>query len=125
MLNNKKYYIEFGISMALYAAAIVYSTAFLADSPNTEWRIWLSLLPIPPAILATIAVIRAIRRLDELQQHIQMMSFAISFAIVGLTTFTYGFLEQVGFPHIPYVWIYPFMIATWGLATPIVVSIYK
>ena len=125
MLNTKQYLIEFGLSMVLYSVAIFFSISFLVNNPDTPWSVWISLLPIIPAMLATIAVIRALNRLDELQKRIQMMSFAISFAIVGLSTFTYGFLENVGFPHIPYVWVFPFMIATWGIATPFVASVYK
>jgi ABC-type Na+ efflux pump permease subunit len=125
MLNKKQYVTEFGASIILYTAAIFFSISFLNSNPDTSLRVWVSLLPVLPALLATIAVIRALRKLDELQQKIQLMSFASSFAIVGLSTFTYGFLENVGFPHIPYIWVFPFMIATWGLATPVVARIYK
>jgi len=125
MLNSKQYIIEFGSSVILYTLAIIFSISFLASNPETPWGVWVSVLPVFPAILSTIAIIRALRKLDELQQKIQLMSFAISFAIVGLSTFTYGFLENIGFPHIPYVWVFPFMIASWGLATPVVSIIYK
>lgn len=125
MLNTKQYIVEFGLSMILYALAIFLSISFLVSNPDSPWRVGISLLPILPATLATLAVLRALKRLDELQQRIQLMSFATSFAIVGLATFTYGFLENVGFPHIPYVWVFPFMIATWGFSTPIVARAYK
>lgn len=125
MLNKKQYAIEFGGSIVLYTAAILFSVSFLNSNPDTPWGIWVSLIPVLPALLATIAVIRALRTLDELQRKIQLMSFASSFAIVGLSTFTYGFLENVGFPHIPYLWVFPFMIATWGLTTPVVARAYK
>lgn len=125
MFNKKQYAIEFGASMILYTVAIFFSISFLSSNPGTPWGVWVSLLPVLPALLATIAVIRALRKIDELQQKIQLMSFACSFAIVGLSTFTYGFLENVGYPHIPYLWVFPFMIATWGLATPVVARMYK
>ncbi len=125
MLNTKQYLLEFGSSMALYTAAIFFSFSFLAANPNSPWQIWISILPILPAIIATVAVIRAQVKLDELQQKVQLLSFAISFVIVGLTTFTYGFLENVGFPKIPFVWIFPFMIATWGIATPVIARLYQ
>lgn len=124
MLNTKQYFIEFGSSIALYCIALFFSISFISSHPDSNINIWVSLLPIIPAILSTIAVIRAIRRLDELQQRIQLMSFAVSFAVVGLTTFTYGFLENAGLPSLPFVWIFPFMIATWGIATPIIAKTY-
>ncbi|AFJ02642.1 hypothetical protein Q7C_1493 [Methylophaga frappieri] len=125
MLNSKQYLIEFGSSMALYTLAIFFSIGFLIMYPQSPWRIWVALLPVVPALMATAAIIRAVARLDELQQRIQLMSFALSFAIVGLSTFTYGFLENVGFPSIPYVWILPFMMVVWGFATPFVARMYK
>lgn len=125
MLNTKQYLIEFGISIILYTIAIFYSISFLSSNPDTPSKIWISLLPVIPAIMVVIAVVRGLTRLDELQQHIQIKSLAISFAVVGLTTFSYGFLENVGYPHIPYIWIFPFMIAIWGVATLIVASTYK
>jgi len=125
MLNSKQYYLEFGTSMILYAAAVVLSISILTSNPETPWAILISLLPMLPAIFATAAVIRALKKLDELQQRIQLTSFAVSFAVVGLTTFSYGFLENVGFPHIPYLWVFPFMVCTWGIATPIVARTYK
>lgn len=125
MLNTKQYLIEFGISMALYAVAVIFSVSFLVKYPDSSWRIGIALLPILPSIMTTIAVIRALKRLDELQLKVQMTSLTISFAVVGLATFTYGFLENAGFPPIPYVWILPFMIATWGIATPIVGRAYQ
>ena len=124
MLNTKQYFLEFGSSMVLYTGAIIFSISILSTHPDTPWKVWISLLPVFPAILATIAIIRALKKLDELQQRIQLMSFATSFAIVALSTFTYGFLENVGFPHIPYVWVLPFMVATWGLTTPVIARLY-
>jgi len=120
MLNSKQYYYEFGLSMFLYTISIFVSVTFVVTHPESPWRLWVSLLPVLPSVLAVSAVIRELRKLDELQQRIQMMSFAISFAIVGIATFTYGFLENVGFPPIPMLWIFPFMIATWGVTTAIV-----
>lgn len=125
MFNKKQYLVEFGLSIVLYIAVIFLSISFLVANPDSPWRAWISILPMLPAVLATIAVIRALKRMDELQQRIQLMSFAISFAVVGLTTFTYGFLENVGFPHIPYVWVFPYMIATWGFSLPVVARLYK
>ena len=125
MWDTKRYLTEFGLSMVLYMVVLFFSIYFLVHYPDAPWSVWVSLLPVLPAILATVSVIRALKRLDELQQRIQLMSFAISFAIVGLVTFTYGFLENVGFPHIPYVWIFPFMIATWGLSMPLVARSYR
>jgi len=43
---------------------------------------------------------------------------AISFAtgVVILLTFAYGLLENMGFPQISYLWIFPTTITLWVLA---------
>lgn len=120
MLNSKQYKIEFGLSMLVYTVAVFFSVYFLNTYPQSSWVIFVAVLPVVPAIFSTMAVIRALAQLDELQQKIQLLSFAISFAVIGLATFSYGFLQNAGFPAIPYIWIFPAMIATWGIATPLV-----
>jgi len=125
MSQIKQYSLEFGSSMLLYILAIFFSVSFLNNNPEHSLKVLVSVLPVLPALLATWAVIRHLGRLDEFMQRVQLMSFATSFALVGLGTFTYGFLENVGFPHIPYVWIFPMMIAVWGLTTPVIMRLYK
>lgn len=125
MLNTQRYLIELGSSIALYAITLIVSLSFLQAYPDTPWRVLIAISPSVPALLAAVAVIRALKDLDELQQKIQLLGFACSFLIVGLVTFTYGFLENIGFPHIPYVWVFPVMIATWGLVTPLVSRVYQ
>lgn len=116
---------EFGVSIALYTVMLMISLTLLLSFSDSPWQYAIAVLPIIPAIMVTVAVLRGLKQLDEMQKHIQLMSFAISFVIVGLTTFTYGFLENTGLPHIPYVWIFPFMIVSWGLTTPLVSRLYQ
>ncbi len=125
MLNTKEYYKEFGFSMLLYLIAIFFSVYYLKSNPDSSIKVLVTLLPVIPAILCALAVIRALQKLDELQLKIQILSLSISFMIVGLATFTYGFLENIGYPHIPYVWIFPFMIATWGISSKIISRQYN
>lgn len=125
MLNTKEYYKEFGISMLLYVTAIFFSVYYLKSNPDSSIKVLITLLPVIPAIMCAIAVIRALKKLDELQQKIQILSLSVSFMIVGLATFSYGFLENIGYPHIPYVWIFPFMIATWGISTRLISRQYS
>ena len=57
----------------------------------------------------------AFRRMDELQRRIQFEGLALAFGATSLLTFSYGFLENVGFPQVSWVFIAPLMIALWGL----------
>ncbi len=45
-------------------------------------------------------VVRDMRRLDEMYLRIQFEALGFAFAASALLTFTYGFLETVGAPHI-------------------------
>jgi hypothetical protein len=39
----------------------------------------------------------------------------VAFGGTALLTFSYGFLENVGFPHFSWIWVLPLMVALWGL----------
>jgi hypothetical protein len=52
---------------------------------------------------------------DELQRRIQLEAIGLSFAATGILTFAYGFLEDVGFPRLSFIWILPLMVMLWGL----------
>jgi hypothetical protein len=53
---------------------------------------------------------------DELQQRVQLLATSFSAAVTGLVTFSYGFLENVGFPKFPTFLIFPMLIAIWGIS---------
>jgi hypothetical protein len=84
--------------------------------PNSSFRIAIALAPVVPVVFVLIAIMRLLVNSDELQQRIQL--FAISFAAVttALLTFSYGFLEGIGFPHLSPIWVFPLMTGLWGLS---------
>jgi len=53
--------------------------------------------------------------MDELGRRIQLEALAFGFGTAGFVTFAYGFLESAGFPQLSYVWVFPTMIALWGI----------
>ena len=121
---TKGYLRGFGLSMILYIIVMVWSASLLnrmGDSiwraPNAFWRVPIALSPVPPIILMLGVFLRYLNRIDELQKHIQLMAIAFSAGVVGLLTFSYGFLEKIGFPHLPLVWIFPAIIILWILGT--------
>ena len=123
---GRQYLIEFLSAMAAYVVILIIALTIINNSPSTAWwRVPLALAPVIPAIFAIIAYIRAIRRMDELQRRIQFEGIAFSFGVVGILTFSYGFLENVGFPHLSYLWVFPFMIATWSIGLAITARRYS
>jgi hypothetical protein len=80
------------------------------------FRAPVALLPVIPAIFALVAYLRFLSRMDELGRRIQLEALAFSSGVTGFVTFTYGFLEEnAGFSHLSYIWVFPLMIAMWGI----------
>ncbi len=63
--------------------------------------------------------------MDELQRRIQLEAFAFSFGVTGIVTFSYGLLTYVGFPAISWVWIFPLMVALWGIGQGVATRRYR
>lgn len=123
---GKRYNREFLLAMLAYVIVVIVSVALINISPaGAWWRIPLALTPVIPAIFGMIAYIRFVSRIDELQRRIQFEALAFGFGAAGILTFSYGFLENVGFPHISLLWIFPFMIALWGIGVAIASRRYQ
>lgn len=117
---------EFLSAMAAYVVVLVVAITLINLSPSTAWwRAPLALAPVIPAIFGILAYMRFVGRIDELQRRIQFEGIAFSFGVVGILTFSYGFLENVGFPHINVLWVFPLMIALWGIGTAIAARRYS
>lgn len=122
----RQYIKEFSFAMAAYTVVVIVSITLITISPSSAWwRIPLAITPIVPALFGMIAYMRFLRRADELQRRIQLEGFAFSFGITGILTFSYGFLENVGFPHINLLWVFPFMIALWGIGVAVASRRYQ
>lgn len=116
----RRYYIEMGAALTLYVVFLVVSLNMLQHQENlgTSLRIAITLAPVMPAGLMCWAIVRQLRTLDEMHLRIQFEALGFAFAASALLTFSYGFLENVGFPHISWVCVWPVMCLMWilGLA---------
>lgn len=114
---TSRYMREFFLSTAAYILLIILSTRITSAAPNAPWRGLVAVTPVVPTIFMVLAFVRYLNGIDELQQRIQLMAIGFSAGATGLLTFAYGFLETVGFPHMPLIWVFPMLIALWGLGT--------
>ena len=123
---QKRYVKEFGVSMGLYTVLLAGSIIVLSnfEIPKSA-QIVIALIPVAPAAFAVIAVLRALRDSDELQQKIQFQAVAFSGILTGLLTFSYGFLENIGFPHLPTLYVFPLMLMLWGIGVGIFAWKYR
>jgi hypothetical protein len=116
----KRYYMEMGAALSLYTVFLILSLTLLKNPQDlgTVLRIVITLLPVIPAALMCWAIVRMMRTLDEMHLRIQFEALGFAFAASALLTFSYGFLENVGFPHISWICVWPVMGLMWiiGLA---------
>jgi len=111
----KRYYIEMGAALALYTILLTGSLTLLQhlENASTALRIVITLAPVLPAGLMCWAIVRNLRRMDEMHLRIQLEALGFAFAASALLTFSYGFLENVGFPHISWTCVWPVMGLMW------------
>lgn len=122
---TKEYLMGFGSSMFIYVIAVLASITLLQRFPETPFKILIAVAPVIPILFALRAFLRYLNSIDELQQRIQMNAIAFAAGATGIATFTYGFMENAGFPQLSWIWIFPLMIALWGLALPVVSRRYQ
>jgi hypothetical protein len=116
-----RYYLELGSALVLYV--LVLSLSLIASQSLLDANIFLrslvALAPVIPAGLMCWAIVRNMRRMDEMHLRIQFEALGFAFAASALLTFSYGFLENVGAPHIPWTCVWPVMGLMWILGLQI------
>lgn len=114
---SKRYNLELIGASSLYAILLIASITLLNrfEFPRV-WQIVISLAPAIPVGLVIIVIMRLLINSDELQQRIQLFATAFSAALTGFITFSYGFLENVGFPKFPTFLVFPMLVAIWGIS---------
>lgn len=120
-----RYAVELVAALAAYTVLLVGSLLALrgiaVDSP---WRTAVSLSPMLGGIAVLVVVVRALRAMDELQRRIQLEALGFAFAGTALLSFSYGFLENVGFPPRTMFWVWPVMAALWALGVGVATRRY-
>ncbi|MDZ7705911.1 MAG: hypothetical protein U5L04_15665 [Trueperaceae bacterium] len=121
----KTYNRRFFAAMAAYVVVLFVSVEMIEWIGDSPWRIPLALAPIVPIGFALWAFLTYLGEMDELQQRIQLRAFALAALTTGLLTFSYGFLEIVGFSSVSLLWIFPTMLGLWGVAVGIMSRRYR
>lgn len=121
----RRYLVEFGGAMAAYVVVVLVSGAVVRAHPEAGWRFVVAVTPLVPALAATVAVLRHLARLDELERRIQLEALALGALVTGLGTFTWGFAETAGAPALPVIWVLPMLIALWGVGVGVATWRYR
>ena len=113
----KTYMVQFMGSMMLYTLVLMFSVPLLKSLGESPWRFLVAMLPMVPIVMGLMAFLRFFREMDELQKRIQLDALAFSFVTTGLLTFSYGLMQNAGFPQVSFVAVFPLMIGLWGLGS--------
>ncbi|NVJ68703.1 MAG: hypothetical protein HWE08_00020 [Alphaproteobacteria bacterium] len=128
MTTAKKIYTrDFIIAMVLYVVTIFGTNVLLSDWVEEQPMMLaalVALIPVLPVLLAARAVIIFSRSWDELQRKQALEGMLISFFVVGMGSFTYGFLEGIGFPRLSMIWVMPALVMVQGLGQLFIRSRY-
>lgn len=113
----KRYYKEFFLSIAAYVIVLIGSISILKGFEFTQpVQTIIALTPVVPIAFVIIAIMRALKDSDELQQRVQFSAVIFSAVATGMITFSYGLLEGIGFPPFPTIWVLPMLFMFWGFS---------
>jgi hypothetical protein len=74
-----------------------------------------ALLPVPAAVVIVLLSIREFVASDELEQRIQLIGLAVAFLGTLLFTFSWGFLEGIGFERLTGFATFAMLVGFYGL----------
>jgi hypothetical protein len=112
---KSRYRWELGLSLLLYGVVLTICLRAVQGIDSETVRAAVMLLPAIPVFLTVWVLARQFRRSDEFVRLRSLESLAIAAAVTAGLTFTYGFLETVGFPRQSMFWVWMIMGITWGL----------
>jgi hypothetical protein len=113
-MTSKRYLTELAAALALYGLMLVGSIELLTHvAIATPWRDAVALSPMVGGLAGAWVILRELRRMDELQQRIQLEALGFAFALTALITFSYGFLEGLGYPRLSMFSAWPLMAVLW------------
>lgn len=110
----RNYLTSFLLAIGGYVVVLIASIVSIQASPASAWwRIPVALAPVIPLVFVMLAVVRYFGQIDELQRRIQVEALSFSAGGTALLTFSYGFLENVGFPHLSWFLVWPIIGMLW------------
>lgn len=116
-MNKSRAVLELVLAITFYVVILIISLKALTHIENQSLKVLVSLLPVLPVILVIWVIIRQFIRFDELQRKIQLQALAISFLGTAFLSFSYGFLENIGFPKLTMFIVWPMMGTFWSMST--------
>jgi hypothetical protein len=84
-------------------------------------KVVVAVIPTLPAVWMLLSMVSFVRSMDEVEQKVMAEATIISAGVVGIGSFTWGFIESVAdVGDLELIWILPALICVQGIATPFV-----
>jgi hypothetical protein len=115
----RQYSIELFGSVFIYAAILVAAMKFGPPMQPGAGRLLVLVSPMIGFGLMGWALVRQYCRVDEFIRRLLLENAVIAAGITAGLTFTYGFLENAGYPRLSMFVVWPVMGAAWGLVAMI------
>ena len=113
--NAVRYIREMLGAIFIYALMLVLVHQFGFHMHEGLVRTMVLVSPMVPVLLVVWAVVRQIRRVDEYQRLQALENIAIAASVTVGWTFTYGFLENAGFPRLSMFTVWEVMGTVWAV----------
>jgi hypothetical protein len=115
--DAKTYLNELGLSILIYMVVLVGSITIAKPMENGWLRTLIVLTPTIPAFGAFWAIIRHFRRMDEYMRVWILEIIALAGGITAFFSFSYGFLEGLGYPKLSGFTVYGIFMGSWLVIT--------
>ena len=113
----RAYYLELFIALAVYIVLLFGSIRLGRPMPEGLARTLVLVSPMIGFGLMIRAIMRHLARVDEYVRMRLLETIALAAAITVAVTFTYGFLETVGYPKLSMFNIWIVMAVSFGLVS--------
>jgi hypothetical protein len=115
--RSKVYLVELFAAMVLYMAMLFGTLAIVGHLPPGPLRTAVAASPMLGFVAMTWAIVRAYGRMDEYERRLLLENMAIGAIVTMGWTFTYGFLEGVGYPKLSMFSVWTSFGGVWGAAS--------
>jgi hypothetical protein len=110
----RAYKLELWTAVGVYGVLLFTSIYFGRRMEESALRTIVLVMPMIGFGLMIRAIARHVARIDEYQRQRLLETIALSAAITGAVTFTYGFLETAGFPRLSMFTVWIIMGTSWA-----------
>ena len=124
---GRRYFRDMLFASLLYVVCVLGANLVIAHLEPAMWlKVLLAIVPTIPAALMLFTMVMFVRSMDEFEQRVMTEATMIAAGVVGIASFTWGFIESVtGFGRVELIWILPALILVQSVAAPLVRRRYQ